>query len=349
MFTETDMLKLIHHFFHTRGLHPDSAHIEQLKGDGSNRLFWRIPCIETNDSFIVLSNPSDDPFNRRENIASVQIGKHLKSKGVPVPEIFAYDMDKGWIIMEDLGKTRLQEVISNGQNPVSIYPEVVTIMVHMQLKGAEGFDTRWCCQTGYYDSTFMRIYESGYFRDAFLCEYLGLKKDWPELEPVFTYMADRLSLSHNHFFLYHDFQSRNIIVRDGQIGFVDWQGGCLGPPGYDLASLLIDPYVQLSHDIQEAVFQVYRGLLQKHDPILANELMRDYPFLALQRNLQILGAFAFLTRIRKKTCFEQYIPHAVQSLNQRLEDLADKKLAPLKNLVREISKEFSRAHPHVIA
>ena len=346
MFTDTDILTLTRHFFCSRDLHPDSTRMEQFQGDGSNRLFWRIPCIETNDSFIVLVNPPENSFTRRENTASVKIGRHLKSKGVCVPEIYAYDMDKGWIIMEDLGRTRLQEVVSDEQASIPVYAKVVKFLLHMQLKGAEGFDTRWCCQTGYYDYTVMRIYESDYFRDAFLGEYLGLKKEWPELEPVFTYMADRLSLSRNHFFLYRDFQSRNILVRDGQIGFVDWQGGRLGPLGYDLASLLIDPYVLLSHDTQAAVFQVYETLLRKHDSTLADELVRDYPFLALQRNLQILGAFAFLTRIRKKTHFENYIPYAIHSLNQRLEEIADRKLAPLTNLARKISRNFSlQAHP----
>lgn len=330
----------VYRFLETRRLHLDEARMEQLQGDGSKRLFWRIPCVESKERFIVLSNPPNDAFTRKENNASVQIGIHLKSKGVPVPVIYASNLDRGWIIMEDLGKMRLQDAVTAGQDPLPLYQEIVALLLHLQVKGAEEFDPRWCCQTQYYDHAVMRIYESDYFRDAFLGLYLGLKKEWPELEPAFEHVAARLSQSHRYFFLYRDFQSRNILVQNGRIGFVDWQGGRLGPLGYDLASLLIDPYVALSSETQRTIFQAYADLLRKHDSALADELLLDYPFLALQRNLQILGAFATLTKVHGKTYFEEYIPPALQRLSELLKEMTDAELSPLKNLVTDLGRHF---------
>jgi len=337
--------QFVRHFFETRGLTPDEGQAEQLQGDGSKRLFWRIPCVESGERFIVLSNFPGDAFSRRENFASVRIGLHLKSKGAPVPEIYASDLDNGWIIMEDLGRLRLQDVLAAGEDPMPLYREIITLLFHLQLKGAEGFDTAWCCQTPYYDHTVMQTYESTYFVEAFLGVYLGLKKDWVELREPFAYVADRLSQSRNFFFLYRDFQSRNILVEHGRIGFVDWQGGRLGPLGYDLASLLIDPYVGLSPETQEAIFHAYEALLRKHDSALADELIRDYPFLVLQRNLQILGAFATLSKIHGKTYFEEYIPSAVQGLTEHLRKMGDPNLTPLRNLMNGLSQNFCLDKP----
>ena len=327
-------------FLETRGLHPDEARVEQLQGDGSKRLFWRIPCVESDDRFIVLSNPPVDTFARKENSASVQIGTHLKSKGVPVPGIYASDLERGWIIMEDLGTMRLQDAIAAGRDSIPVYREIASLLLHLQLEGAEGFDTRWCCQTEYYDHSVMRTYESNYFRDAFLHRYLGIKQEWPELEPAFEHVAARLSQSRHSFFLHRDFQSRNILIENDRIGFVDWQGGRLGPLGYDLASLLIDPYVALPPNTRHTIFQVYEDLLRRYDSTLADELERDYPFLALQRNLQILGAFATLTKVHGKTYFEEYIPPAVQSLAELLGEMRDPELSPLKNLVTDLGHHF---------
>lgn len=337
---ERALRHFVHDFLEVRGLTPDAARVEQLRGDGSKRLFWRIPCLESDKRFIVLSNPPSDSLARKENVASVQIGTHLKSKGVPVPEIYTSDLDRGWIIMEDLGRVRLQDAVTAGQDPIPVYQEIVALLLHLQLKGAEGFDTGWCCQTPSYDHSVMRAYESNYFRDAFLGLYLDLKQDRPQLETSFEHVAARLSRSQHHFFLYRDFQSRNILVENGRIGFVDWQGGRLGPLGYDLASLLIDPYVTLPLEAQDTIFQVYADLLKKHDSGLADELVRDYPFLALQRNLQILGAFATLTKVHGKAYFEKYIPPAVQSLTHRLKKMRDPELTPLKDLMMDLSRNF---------
>jgi N-acetylmuramate 1-kinase len=338
--TLDDALKdFVRTFLGDQGLQPDEAGMETLRGDGSRRLFWRVPCVDSERRFIVLSNSPVDSFAHRENLAYVQIGNHLKSKGIPVPRIYVFEPERGWVVMEDLGRLRLQDVVAGREDPVPLYRRVVGMLLRMQLECAEGFETGWCCQTGHYDRSVMRLYESDYFRDAFLGLYLGIEKDWRELDPAFEYTAEKASRSRNSFFLFRDFQSRNILVDDGRIGFVDWQGGRLGPLGYDLASLLIDPYTSLSSETQDAIFQTYLNLLEKHDPVLADDLVQAYPYLALQRNLQILGAFGNLTKVHGKGYFKAYIPGAMRTLIGRLRRMEDQELSPLKELMEQLAEK----------
>jgi len=149
------------------------------------------------------------------------------------------------------------------------------------------------------------------------------------------------SKAENHFLLHRDFQSRNIIISDSgpsglRIGIIDWQGARLGPLGYDLASLLIDPYTRLSSHQRAHIYHVYVQLLAGSRPQRVSSLERHYPYLAIQRNLQILGAFAFLSRVRGKVHFEAYLRPALESLARLLEELADPDLKTLRDVVKDL-------------
>lgn len=307
-----------------------------LPGDGSKRKFWRVISRDSGFSCIFMMNPPGDDISRRENLAYLKIGCHLYKREVPVPEIYLFDLDEGWFIMEDKGDTSLQDRVRNDKNRVQLYKKVVEILLHLQIEGAEGFDRGWTCQTEQYDQSVMRRYESDYFRDAFLKGYLGLVQDWTYLEDPFDYLADKAAGGEARFFLHRDFQSRNIMVSGGRIGIVDWQGGRLGPPGYDLASLLIDPYVNLEEEEKEQVYHHYLRLLEKEQPLEADSFKRSYPYLAIQRNLQIIGAFGFLTKVRGKAYFEVYLPPALRSLTRILRKVRDPKLRRLKALAETL-------------
>jgi len=306
---------------------------ERLPGDGSRRIFWRITSQKSNISLIAMANPPDDDAARRENYAYLMIGRHLRSKGAPLPEILRHDLEKGWFIMEDMGHTNLQDVVSSGDDPLPVYEKVLDHLFHLQIQGAAGFDPAWCCQTKRYDRTVMLQYEAHYFRDAFLGRYLGLKGEWPELGFLFSHLAEKASRAGCGFFLHRDFQSRNIMLSKGSVGIIDWQGGRLGPLGYDLASLIIDPYTRLSQGQKNSVYQRYLALIKAHNPEWVGSLEKYYPYLAIQRNLQILGAFSYLTMIMKKTYFEAYIPEALRTLDGLLYDIHDREISLLRDLI----------------
>jgi aminoglycoside/choline kinase family phosphotransferase len=309
---------------------------QRLPGDGSERTFWRISVSPSERSVIAMENRPVRDFSRRENLAYLRIGKHLSDKGLPLPKIYRHDLDRGWFIMEDLGDTNLQDVASGQKNRHTLYEKITEILIRLQIEGSEGFDPAWTCQTETYDRVVMRRYESDYFKNAFLGDYLGLKNDLPELERCFDHLADTASKAESRFFLHRDFQSRNIIISGGRIGILDWQGGRMGPLAYDLASLLIDPYIGLSADEKNHVYENYLGLVREQEPRWVYSVENYFPYLAIQRNLQILGAFSFLSKEKGKTYFEAYMPPALRSLISLLEELNDRRLSPLQHLCRSL-------------
>lgn len=332
-----ELKKFILSFLKDRGIGPEDVRLEQLQGDGSKRVFWRITSSVSGPCFIAMANPPNDDASRRENFAYLMIGKHLHQKGVPVPDIYTNDLKHGWFVMEDMGSTSLQDVVASNKGHLPIYEELLEHLLRLQIAGTHNFDPAWCNQTERYDRHVMIKYEANYFRDAFLHLYLGLKSEWPELEVPFNHLAETASRADGSFLLHRDFQSRNIMISDGKIGIIDWQGARLGPLGYDLASLLIDPYIDLPHQDKYAIFEHYLLLIKGHNATWIESFKRHYPYLAIQRNLQILGAFSYLTKTMEKPYFETYIPAALRTLNDLLHEVKDPELSPLRDLLKDLN------------
>ncbi len=287
-------------------------------------------------SLIAMANPPRNAWLKNENRAFLMIGQHLLNKGVSVPEILCFDLARGFFLMKDLGKQNLQMFVKRSTDPLPVYLTIVEELLRLQVDGRQGFDTTWCCQTAVYDQHVMRKYESEYFKDAFLGLYLGLKKDWKELKQDFDHLVELASQANANFFMHRDFQSRNIMVSGSQLGILDWQGGRLGPLAYDLASLLIDPYTTLPGSLRDLIYDEYVKLVGRLNPHWAEDIKRHFLYIAIQRNLQILGAFGFLTKKQHKKGFEQYIPPAVKGLLRLLEISADRYLINLKSLAQDL-------------
>ena len=331
------MEHFIFSFLKKRGITREGVNLEQLQGDGSKRLFWRITLPVPGSRFIAMANTPDDNASRRENYAYLMIGQHLHEKGIPVPEIYSYDLKHGWFIMEDMGRSSLQDVISSNKTHLPIYGKLLNHLFRFQTAGPNNFDVAWCNQTERYDRNVMIEYEANYFRDAFLHLYLGLKSEWPELKVPFNHLAENASKAPNNFLIHRDFQSRNVMISKENIGIIDWQGARLGPLGYDLASLIIDPYSDLPSQDKASLYDQYILLIKEYNSGWIESFKRYYPYLAIQRNLQILGAFSYLTKTMKKPYFETYIPTALRTLHDLLHEISDPELSPLRDLLKKIS------------
>ena len=241
--------------------------------------------------------------------------------------------------MEDMGDVKLQDEVLRSKDSLVLLEDAVELLFRMQTQGVEGFQKEWCCQTDRYDRFVMRNFESDYFRDSFLINYLGMKNQWSELEAPFEHLADKASMAECRYYLHRDFQSRNIMVRRDGFGLLDWQGGRIGPLGYDLASLLFDPYMNIAVPEKGHLYGQYVSLLKKYNPEGVGIFEKSFPYLAIQRNLQILGAFAKLTKVLGKVYFTEYIPPALKSLNRLLDETADPKLSLLTQMVHDIAAE----------
>jgi aminoglycoside/choline kinase family phosphotransferase len=188
----------------------------------------------------------------------------------------------------------------------------------MWLEGAGGFNPTWTFQTAYYDQNLILERECRYFVDAFLNGYLNLNIGFEDLAPDFYHLAERIQKYGCRGFMHRDFQSRNIMVNGSDIYFIDFQGGRIGPIQYDLASLLIDPYTALSQPLQRQLLQFSIEHLSTLFPFSAEHFQKGFHYCAISRNLQILGAFGFLSRVKKKIRFEKYIPQAITILKNNL-------------------------------
>lgn len=358
------------------GVRPENVMWSRLKGDGSDRLWYRV-CL--GESPAVVGNPPCPPFykggkseekkkgdaggsvrweqdagrgegpsiivvdhgapageGRNEADAFAAIGRHLLARGVPVPRILVYDRPSGLVALEDLGDVHLQRVVKGAADPNEVqahYRAVIDRLVVLAVEGAKGFDLKNTCQTTHYDRELILEKEARYFVEAFLNDYLGHDVDFDALKDEFQTLADRAVDHPYQGFLHRDFQSRNILVKNNEYYFIDFQGGRLGPLQYDPASLLIDPYVALPENMQETLLDYYIDKLSGLMSVDRNLFVDGYRFCALNRNLQILGAFAFLSRQKGKADFEGYIPAAVSSLKRQIGHLEKGTCSRLRGLV----------------
>ncbi len=290
-----------------------------LSGDGSSRKFVRV--LRRNESVcIAVLPPSSSKKDMAEFRSALEIGRHLHKVGGAVPEIRAVDEGIGLILFEDFGDTRLHDMLaSDRQQTLELYRQVVKELVDLQVRGRRGFDQNWCYDTSAYDREVMLGRESGYFFKAFWQDTLqaGAVEG---LDEEFEDIAAQVMSSSEPFFLHRDFQSRNIMVSNDRIGVIDFQAGRLGPPGYDLASLLIDPYAALSESEQQDLFSIYIQEMSAYPEVSRDKIIRSFPFLALQRNLQIIGAFAYLSGALQKPFFRPYIVPSLSMLRKRLQE-----------------------------
>jgi len=327
MSNENGQAEAILTFLREKGLTAanEEAAVTPLSGDGSSRLFFAI-ASGTSSYFCILPNTSDSKKGMAEANAARNIGLHLKKRGIQVPEIHGFDPDSGLIVFENLGRTLLYDYVlkkkqeSGGifdQELIDIYKKIVENLLYMQISGSVRFDRKWCWDTQRYDKKLMLEKESGYFMQAFCTDFLAIKKYPAGLEDEFKKLAGRAARQPSVYFLHRDFQSRNLMVHGGEFKVIDFQGARLGPLGYDLASLLIDPYVGLPEELQQELLDHYLEHLCKYG-LDDQAFLKGYPNLALQRNLQILGAFAFLGFRQQKKFFRQFIKPAAKSLHRML-------------------------------
>lgn len=314
--------------------------LDTIKGDGSNREFYRIR--HGKRSFILMINHPVNTLLERENISYLKIGKHLREKGLPIPEIMDFELKNGWFILEDLGDIHLQDIPPSKRRD-SLYEKVIELLLSMQLKGAEGFKEEWCYQTKLYNRYMMLKYEAEYFLNEFVINFAHLNPEKESLLKAFNYISEMAGIGDNRFFMHRDFQSKNIMLKGGKRPFIiDWQGGRFGPLGYDLASLIIDPYVNLSESEKNRSYDIYLEFMKIRCPQFISGFKRSYPYLAIQRNMQILGAFSYLGLKKGKREFLKYISPAVESLKQLIEEINDPELIPINSTVIQAQEIISR-------
>ena len=256
---------------------------------------------------------------REENAAFLAFSKHFRHHDLPVPEIYAEDLDHGAYLEEDLGYTTLFEFLSKnrtGENiapkVVEAYRKVVAVLPRFQVEAGRDLDYSVCYPNPSFDRQSI-AWDLNYFKYYFL-RLAGILFNEQALEDDFTRLTEFLLSAPRDYFLYRDFQSRNILLRDGDPFFVDYQGGRKGALQYDIASLLYDAKADLPPDLRQQLLDHYLDALAGFIPLDREAFLRHYYGYVYIRIMQALGAYGFRGFYERKVHFLQSVPYALKNL-----------------------------------
>ena len=285
--------------------------IDKLPQAGSERHYFRIHTA--NKNYIATYGA-----NIKENESFIYFSAHFKKKGLATPEILCINTEKDIYIQDDFGDiSLLNQLEEKGyvEDVYNLYKESLHQLALLQVKGHEGLDYKKCLTNSSFGKQAILadlLYFKYYFLDALRRPY-----DKQKLIDDFEALSNYLSHTEYKFFMFRDFQSRNIMIKkDNSVGFIDYQGGMKGAPQYDVASLLWQAKANLSDDWKQRLLEDY---INSFESIVGEAVDRDvfrsqYNGYVLIRLLQVLGAYGFRGLFERKAHFLTSIPLALQNL-----------------------------------
>ena len=258
-----------------------------------------------------------------ENKAFVAFTHHFSNLSLPVPEIYQVASDYSCYLEDDLGDQTLYEYLlerrkecGHNEFPADLenyYCESVKWLAQFQVKAVEkGFPYEFCFEGEYYDVNAMAD-DMQNFRERFL-DVVEVSYDSEKLNRDFSLLQAFLSQAKSDYFLYRDFQSRNIMIRDGQLFFIDYQSGRRGPLQYDLVSLLYQSQAKIPPVARDRILECYLDQLSQLTTIDRDQFMRFYEGYVFMRLMQVLGAYGNLGLKQRKPYFLDGVPIAIENL-----------------------------------
>src|SRR6195256_4015925 len=203
---------------------------------------------------------------REENVAFLEFSRHFRRHGLPVPEIYAEDLSQGAYLEEDFGGTTLFEFLSDHRNGATIAPQaveayrnVVAVLPRFQVEAGRDLNYKVCYPRASFDRQSI-AWDLNYFKYYFL-RLAGISFNEQALEDDFSRLTKFLLSADRDYFMYRDFQSRNVMLRNGHPFFLDYQGGRKGALQYDVASLLYDAKADLPPELRQHLLDQYLGKL----------------------------------------------------------------------------------------
>lgn len=300
------------HLYHTTFGHAPQQ-IMPLGADGSSRQYFR---LRGDDRTVIGAHNTD----RRENIAFLTLSRHFRKHGLPVPEIYAEDLEQGLYLQQDLGDETLYDRIMAirkeddgfSERLIDIYRQVLTALPRFQITAGRDLDYSVCYPRSRFDAQSIR-WDLNYFKYHFL-KLADIPFDEQALEDDFDRLTAFLLEADTAFFLYRDFQSRNIMLHGDMPYFIDYQGGRQGALQYDVASLLQDAKAEMPWDVRDTLLDYYMAAVGAYMPVDRERFMAHYYGYALIRQMQAFGAYGFRGLHENKAHFISSIPAAVQNL-----------------------------------
>jgi aminoglycoside/choline kinase family phosphotransferase len=256
---------------------------------------------------------------REENIAFLEFSRHFRRHGLPVPEIYNEDLANNAYLEQDLGDTTLFDFLGKNRTSdnlatpaIEAYRRVVALLPRFQIEAGRDLSYKVCYPRSSFDRQSI-AWDLNYFKYYFL-RLAAIPFSEQALENDFTRLTKLLLAAPHDYFLYRDFQSRNVMLRDGQPYFLDYQGGRKGALQYDIASLLFDGKADLPPTIRQELLDYYLDCLGRFIPVDRPAFMEYYYAYVYVRIMQALGAYGFRGFYERKAHFLQSVPYALKNL-----------------------------------
>jgi aminoglycoside/choline kinase family phosphotransferase len=307
---ENVFAKIKEYYKQRHNTNPDK--IEIMPESGSYRKYYRI--TKGNNTEIAVYNQ-----DFKENDAFLSFSDTFKSINLHVPEIYARFPNDGIYFQEDLGNMTLFDHLAQKQTPnlmpdkiVDWYKDVLRELLAFQIDASPKLDYSKCYPRAVFDKQSM-MWDLNYFKYYFL-KFSKVQFDEQDLEYDFQRFTKYLLEAPVDYFLYRDLQSRNIMIKDNQTYFIDYQGGRKGFLAYDVASLLYDAKANLSNELRQELLGYYVETLEKSYGISSEEFMKYYYGFVYIRIMQAFGAYGFRGFYERKEHFLKSIPYAIKNL-----------------------------------
>ena len=296
----------------------DAQSVVRLTAAGSNRVYYRLS-LSDGKTFVGVEGTNPD-----ENKAFLVIGRHLREAGLPVPEVLAVSDSGMSYLLQDLGDDSLFGLMESARTGGSYSPEqtallekVMRLLPDFQFKGGAGLDYSVCFPCESFDRRSI-FWDLNYFKYSFL-KATGLEFHEAKLEDDFDRLATvLLADAPYNTFMYRDFQARNVMVKDGEPWFIDFQGGRRGPVEYDVASFLWQARAAYPASLREHLIDTYIDSLARYRKVDASAFRKGLMHFVLFRTLQVLGAYGFRGYFERKQHFIESIPQAIGNLKDLL-------------------------------
>ncbi len=298
------------------GRRPDV--ILQMAADGSTRQYFRL-VWDAEQTAVGAIGPDHE-----ENRAFLEFANAFHGAGLPVPEVYAEDREAGVWVQEDLGETTLlnalaaSRVESEGEDfpkdAELLFKKALAVLPRFQVIGHEVVDYRIAYPRQAFDKQSIR-WDLNYFKYNFL-KLARIPFNEQRLEDDFAKLTEFLLTADSDYFLYRDFQSRNIMIRGGEPWFIDFQGGRKGALQYDVASLLYDAKVDLPQPVRESLLEHYLDAIGEHIQVDRGHFKESYVGFVIVRLMQALGAFGYRGFFERKRHFLESVPYAAKSLDE---------------------------------
>lgn len=294
--------------------------VEKISLGGSDRIFYRV--IKEKQTFILVWDKDMQTY--------LKLQKYLFERGIAVPEIHWSDEDANLLLIEDLGNDSIYELTKKRKNVILLYRAAINELIKLQIDGYTDAPI-----DVHYDYEHMK-WEQEYFKEYFLHQFCEipktrLKRLDDELESLAKELIKKIEPWRN-FLMHGDYQSQNIYIKGKKAKIIDFQSARIGPLTYDITALLRDPYVNISKQVERKLIDYYLVSLKKKGVrFKKREFLHLYYLTALQRNMQVLGAFANLSLNKNKVHFKEYIPRAIELIQDVLKKSEFKELLNIVN------------------